>query len=315
MIYKNIKKTICVVAPFFNEEDNVLEFYKRLNEVISNNKNFNFDFIFIDNSSSDNTVSILKNLAKADKRVKVILNTRNFGHIRSPYWAVMQSYSDATIYMASDLQDPPELISKFIMQWEKGYKVVMAVKPISNTGFFTHRLRKLYYQFLDSISDVKLIRDATGFGLYDKKVLDIIRDINDPYPYFRGLIAELGFKVQTVIFDQPRRLRGISKNNFYTLYDIGMLGIISHSLIPIRLASFLGFAIGLLSILIAIIFLICKIFFWDYFPMGIAPIVIGMFLFFGLILMFIGILGEYIGSIHNYLKKRPIVVEEERINF
>lgn len=312
---KKDTKTISVVTPCFNEEDNVAELYKRLLEVANLFPNYLFEYIFIDNASTDKTVDLLKSFALNNFAVKIIVNTRNFGHIRSPYWGVLQSRGDATIYLASDLQDPPELIPKFIELWEKGAKVVMAVKPVSETGFFLHRIRKFYYKFLDKISDVDIIKDATGFGLYDKVVLDHVRKINDPYPYFRGIIAELGYEVSTISFIQSRRLRGLSKNNFYTLYDIAMLGIISHSLVPIRVASFLGFFIGLLSILIAVIFLIVKLLYWQNFPLGIAPIIIGMFLMFGIILIFIGLIGEYIGSIHTYLQKRPIVVEKERINF
>lgn len=313
MIEKN--KLITIVSPCFNEEENILELYQRITDVISKIPRYDFEFLFIDNASTDSTVAKLKELAAANKHVKIIVNNRNYGHIRSPYWGVIQSRGDATIYLASDLQDPPEMISQFIDAWENGYKVVMAVKPVSKTNFITHRLRSAYYDLLDGISDVSIVKDATGFGLYDKVVLDHIREINDPYPYFRGIIAELGYEIKTIPFNQMRRLRGISKNNFYSLYDIAMLGIVSHSLVPIRLASFIGFTMGGISILIAFVFLILKLIYWTSFPLGVAPIVIGMFLMFGILLFFIGILGEYIGSIHTYLQKRPIVVEKERINF
>jgi hypothetical protein len=191
----------------------------------------------------------------------------------------------------------------------------MATKPVSQTNFITHRLRRAYYRLLDGISDVSHIKDATGFGLYDRAVLDKIREINDPYPYFRGLIAELGYEVKTIPFKQMRRLRGITKNNFYTLYDIAMLGIVSHSLVPLRLASFIGFIMGGISILLALVFLVLKLIYWDKFPLGVAPVVIGLFFMFGILLFFIGLLGEYIGAIHTYVQKRPIVVEKERINF
>jgi glycosyltransferase involved in cell wall biosynthesis len=312
---KKETKTISVVSPCFNEEDNIIELYKRLLEVAKQCPKYNFEYIFIDNASTDKTVDLLRDLALKSPSVKIIINTRNFGHIRSPYWGVIQSRGDATIYLASDLQDPPELIPKFIELWEAGAKVVMAIKPVSETGFFLHRIRKLYYKFLDKISDVPIIKDATGFGLYDKVVLDHVRTINDPYPYFRGIIAELGYQVSTIPFTQARRLRGVSKNNFYSLYDTAMLGIVSHSLVPIRVASFLGFFIGFLSILIAFAFFILKLIYWENFPLGIAPIIIGMFLIFGIILIFIGVIGEYVGSVHTYLQKRPIVVEKERINF
>jgi dolichol-phosphate mannosyltransferase len=309
------KKIITIVSPTYNEEENVLLFYFRVSEVIKNISNYQFEFLFIDNASTDETVNVLKDLAKQDKKIKVILNTRNFGHIRSPYWGIIQSQGDATIYLASDLQDPPELIPKFIDAWESGFKVVLAVKPESKLNFINHHLRKVYYIFLNKISDVPIIKNSTGFGLYDKEVLNEVRKINDPYPFLRGIIAELGYEVKQISFIQERRVRGYTKNNFYTLYDIGMLGIINHSITPIRIASLLGFLIGTTSFIFAFIFTILKLIYWNSFPLGISPIIIGMFFMFGLILIFIGFLGEYIGSIHTYLQKRPVVVEKERINF
>jgi len=312
---KKTRKLISIVSPCYNEASNIDELYRRVVLATSALKEYDFEYLFIDNASTDGTQEKLRELAKKNKNVKVIINTRNFGHLRSPYWGVLQSSGDATVYLASDLQDPPELIPLFIEQWEKGYKVVLATKPVSNTNFLVHRLRKYYYEFLDNISDVSHIKNTTGFGLFEKEVLDQIREINDPYPYFRGLIVELGYEVKTIDFEQPRRLRGVSKNNFYSLYDYAMLGITSHSKLPIRIASFLGFAIGILSMLTGLIFLGLKLYFWDSFQVGVAPLVIGMFFLFGLMFLFIGILGEYIGSIHTYLKKRPVVVEKERINF
>ena len=309
------KKIITIVSPTYNEEENVLLFYSRVNEIIKNILNYQFEFLFIDNASTDETANILKDLAKQDKKIKVILNTRNFGHIRSPYWGIIQSQGDATIYLASDLQDPPELIPKFIDAWERGFKVVLGVKPESKLNFINHQLRKAYYLFLNKISNVSIVKNSTGFGLYDREVLNEVRKINDPYPFLRGIIAELGYEVKQILFLQERRNAGSTKNNFYTLYDIGMLGIISHSITPIRIASIVGFLVGSLSFIFALIFTILKLIYWDSFPLGISPIIIGMFFMFGLILIFIGFLGEYIGSIHTYLQKRPIVVEKERINF
>jgi dolichol-phosphate mannosyltransferase len=247
--------------------------------------------------------------------VKVIVNTRNFGHIRSPYYGIIQSQGAATIYLASDLQDPPELIPEFIRHWEEGYKLVLAVKPVSQGSPIVHAMRKAYYRMLDRISEITVLNDSTGFGLYDKEVLDQVRAVNDPYPYLRGLISELGYEVKSIPFNQPRRLRGISKNNLYTLYDIAMLGIVSHSKLPIRVAAFIGFLMGILSILAALVFMVLKLLFWYSYPMGTAPMVIGIFFLFGMQFLFIGILGEYIGSIHTYIQRRPIVVEKERINF
>jgi dolichol-phosphate mannosyltransferase len=309
-------KLLSVVTPCYNEEDNVDELYRRVTEVFSLYPNYNFEFIFIDNSSNDETVSKLRSIALKDSRVKIIVNNRNYGHIRSPYWGIIQSTGSATIYLASDLQDPPELIPVFIKAWEEGYKVVMASKPLDkNSNRIVNFFRNQYYKLIDNISDITLTKDVNGFGLYDKSVLDIVRSVNDPYPFLRGLICELGFEIKLIPFDQPRRLRGISKTNFYSLFDIAVLGVISHSNVPIRIASLLGFAIGGISMIVATIFLLLKLLYWDSFPLGIAPIVIGMFFMFGLILLFIGIIGEYVGSIHSYVKNRPIVVEKERINF
>ena len=309
------RKLLSIVTPCFNEEDNVDQLYARVKSAIAGLPQYDFEFIFIDNHSQDGTVARLRELAAKDQTVKVIVNARNFGHIRSPYYGILQSSGEATIYLASDLQDPPELLPEFVRNWEAGYKLVMAVKPVSKGVAWVHSLRKAYYRFLDGISDISLVSDSTGFGLYDRRVLDHLRQIDDPYPFLRGLICELGYEIKTIPFEQPRRLRGISKNNLYTLYDIAMLGIVSHSKVPIRIAAFTGFALGLLSITAALVFLILKLIFWNSFPLGIAPVVIGLFFLFGIQLMFIGILGEYIGSIHTYVQRRPVVVESERINF
>jgi glycosyltransferase involved in cell wall biosynthesis len=309
------KKVITIVSPTYNEEENILHFYSSVSEAIKNLSNYQFEFLFIDNASTDQTASILKNLANQNKQIKIILNTRNFGHIRSPYWGLIQSQGDATIYLASDLQDPPEIIPKFIEAWENGYKVAFGVKPESKDYFLLHQLRKFYYRLLEKISDVPIVKNATGFGIYDREVLESVRKINDPYPFFRGIIADLGYEIKQIPFIQKRRARGLSKNNFFTLYDIGMLGIINHSIVPIRIASLIGFLVGGISFFVALIFLMLKLIYWNSFPLGTSPIIIGMFFMFGLIFIFIGFLGEYIGSIHTYLQKRPIVVEKERINF
>lgn len=308
-------KLLSIISPCFNEEENVDELYRRISLVASKYPRYDFEYLFIDNASIDSTVERLKAIASIDKRVKIIVNTRNFGHIRSPYYGVVKTTGDATIYLASDLQDPPEMIPKFIEAWEQGYKVVLATKPLSKGNFFIHRLRKMYYRMLDGISDVSLVKDTTGFGLYDKIVLNKIREINDPYPYFRGLVCDLGYEIKTVEFEQTRRLRGVSKNNFYSLYDIAMLGIVSHSKVPIRIAAFTGIALGTTSVIVALVFFVLKLLFWNSFPLGIAPVAIGLFFLSGVQLTFIGILGEYVGSIHTYVQQRPIVVEKERINF
>jgi dolichol-phosphate mannosyltransferase len=309
------KKLISIVTPTFNEIENIELLLLRISEVIGALELYDFEVLVIDNCSIDGTQEKIRELARQDSRIKAIFNARNFGHIRSPYYGILQSSGDATIYLASDFQDPPEMIPQFISEWEKGWKLVMATKPVSMGSPLMHLLRKAYYRFIDKISEVKIIRDSTGFGLYDQKVLNDLRKINDPYPFLRGLICELGYPIKTIPFVQPRRLGGITKNNFYTLFDIAMLGMVSHSKIPIRFAALTGFLLGAVSIFVAFYFLAMKVIFWDAFPMGSAPIIIGLFFLFGVLLFFIGVLGEYIGSIHTYIQNRPIVVEKERINF
>jgi glycosyltransferase involved in cell wall biosynthesis len=309
------KKLISIISPCYNEAENVEELYRRVTAVIDRLSEYDFEYIFIDNASTDNTVALLKTIAKKDKRVKIIVNNRNFGHIRSPYYGILQTSGDATIYLASDLQNPPELIPTFISGWELGNKLVMAVKPTIESNSLMNFFRKSYYRILNKISDVPITKDTTGFGLYDKQVVSELRKINDPYPYLRGLIDELGFTMLTIDFIQPIRMRGDTKNNFYTLYDIGMLGIVSHSMVPLRIASFLGLFIGFCSLLAALFILIGKLLWWNHFVAGLAPILILLFLILGFILIFIGILGEYIGVIHTYSKNRPIVTERERVNF
>ena len=309
------KKLISIVTPTFNEIENIELLLLRIGEVIISLEQYDFEILVIDNCSTDGTQEKIRELASKDRRIKAIFNARNFGHIRSPYYGILQSSGVATIYLASDFQDPPEMIPQFILEWEKGWKLVMAVKPVSMSSPLMHFLRKTYYRFIDQISDVKIIRDSTGFGLYDQRVLNDLRKINDPYPFLRGLICELGYPIKTISFVQPRRLAGITKNNFYTLFDIAMLGMVSHSKVPIRIAALTGFLLGAISISVALYFLVMKLIFWDAFPLGSAPAIIGLFFLFGVLLFFIGVLGEYIGSIHTYIQNRPIVVENERINF
>ncbi|OYX72145.1 MAG: glycosyltransferase [Rhizobiales bacterium 32-66-11] len=310
------KPLISIVTPCYNEEDNIRELYRRIKAaIVELESRYDFEIIVIDNHSTDSTEQKLREIAAQDKTFKVIINARNFGHIRSPYYGVLQSNGVATVYLASDLQDPPEMIPEFIRHWELGFKLVLAVKPSAEGNSAFHWLRRSYYQLLDSMSEVAIVKDATGFGLFDRVVLDQIRLIDDPYPFFRGLLAELGYPVKTISFVQPRRMRGISKNNIYTLYDMAWLGMVGHSKVPLRIAAFVGFVFGGLSLVSAFIYLLMKIIFWNSFPLGIAPLVIGGFFLFGVQLIFISILGEYTGTILTYVQKRPIVVEMKRINF
>jgi glycosyltransferase involved in cell wall biosynthesis len=309
------RKLISVVTPCFNEEGNVDELHRRIAAQFETLPDYDFEHIYIDNASTDGTAAAIRRLASADSRVKAIFNTRNFGHIRSPIHAILQAKGDAVVSMASDLQDPPELIPEFVRQWEAGFKVVAGVKPCSKETPLMFALRKLYYATIGRIAEVQLIPNFTGFGLYDREVIELVRRIDDPYPYFRGMIADLGFAHAEVPFEQPLRKRGITKSNFYSLYDIAMLGITGHSKIPIRLATMTGFVLSAASLLVAIAYLVYKLLYWNQFPLGVAPVLIGFFFFASVQLFFIGILGEYIANIHTQVQKRPLVVERERINF
>jgi glycosyltransferase involved in cell wall biosynthesis len=310
-----VTKTISVLTPCYNEEDNVREVYRQVREVFAGLPEYDYEHIFIDNASRDRTVEILRELAAEDRRVKVIVNTRNFGHIRSPYHGLLQARGDAVIALVADLQDPPEMIVDFLRKWEEGYKVVIAVKTQSRESRVMFAVRKAYYRLVRRLSEIELVDNFTGFGLYDQEVIQKLREIDDPYPYFRGLICDLGYERAEVPYTQPRRARGITKNNFYTLYDMAMLGITNHSKVPLRLATMTGFAMSLLSLLVALGYLIYKLVEWKNFQLGMAPLVIGLFFFASVQLTFIGILGEYIGAIHTQVLKRPLVVEKERINF
>jgi glycosyltransferase involved in cell wall biosynthesis len=308
------KKLISIVTPFYNEEDNIEELCMRISSVMAEQP-YEYEHICIDNHSSDATVKKIKQIAKNDKRLKLIVNARNFGHIRSPYYGILQSQGDACVLIASDLQDPPEMIAEFIQKWEDGYKTVLAVKPESEESTIMFNLRKYYYMLISKISEVPLVKNATGAGLFDRAVVDILKTIQDPYPYFRGLLCEIGFPIATVPFKQTRRLRGVTKNNFYTLYDIALLGITNHSKIPLRLMAMGGFLLAFISLMVAIFFLVAKLLYWDSFQLGTAPILIGIFFFGAIQAFFIGVLGEYVGSIHTQVRKMPLVVEIERVNF
>jgi len=308
------KKLISIVTPCYNEQDNIDELYQRITAVMATLP-YDYEHICIDNASTDDTVKKIKEIAAHDKRVKLIVNARNFGHIKSPYYAIQQSSGDACILIASDLQDPPEMIPEFIKKWEAGFKTVLAVKPESEESPIMFFLRKSYYNLINRISEVPLVKNATGAGLFDRVVVDILRNIQDSYPYFRGLLCEIGFPIATVPFKQPRRQRGITKNNFYTLYDIAMLGITNHSKMPLRLMAMSGFVLSFLSLIVAFGFFIAKLLYWNSFQLGTAPIVIGIFFFGAVQTFFIGVLGEYIGSIHTQVRNMPLVVELERVNF
>ncbi|AFT84793.1 glycosyltransferase family 2 protein [Paraburkholderia phenoliruptrix] len=307
-------KHITVVTPCFNEEENVEAVYSETRRIFSTISNVTYDHLFIDNASTDSTVSKLRDIAAIDPAVSIIINARNFGHIRSPMHGLLQAKGDAVILLVADLQDPPELMRSFVENWLAGAPIVIGVKPEAKEAAFFFALRRIYYRLVTRIANVKLIQNFTGFGLYDRKVIEILREINDPYPYFRGLICEIGFDVLQLPYVQPRRKRGISKNNFYTLYDIAMLGITSHSKVPLRLATIAGFVLSGISLCVSLVYLALKLLYWNKFLMGSAPMLIGLFFFSSVQLFFIGLLGEYVGAILTYAQKRPLVIERERIN-
>ncbi len=311
-------KKISLVSSCYNEEENIDPLYERVTKAIEPyNNRYEFEYILLDNGSTDKTAQKLRELAQKDKRIKVILNTRNFGHIRSPYYGMIQADGDAVIYLASDLQDPPELIKEFIEKWEQGYMIVLGKKTKSEESILMFLIRSAYYELISRIADDDsgLVKNCTGFGLYDHKVIEIIKSLDDPYPYLRGLICDIGYEKAFVEFTQPTRKRGITKNNFYTLYDNAMIGIVKHSKVPLRIMTFLGFGFSFLSLLIAFLYFILKLIFWDEFSLGMAPIIISLFFFASVQLFCLGVLGEYIGAIYTRINKKPVVVEKERINF
>jgi glycosyltransferase involved in cell wall biosynthesis len=308
-------KLISVVSGCYNEQDNVRECYERVKKVFAEIGRYRYEHIFIDNASKDDTRKILREIAAADSNVKVIFNARNFGHIRSGYHAMLQSRGDAVISLVSDLQDPPELIKDLISKWEEGFRVVIAVKENSEESPLFFAIRKMYYEVVARLAEIELNKNATGFGLYDRRFMDVLAELDDPYPYFRGLVSEIGFPAAKIFYHQPVRKRGITSNNFYQLYDMAMLGITNHSKVPLRLATMLGFAVSFFSLLVAAGYVVLKLIFWNEFQLGLAPLVVGLFFFGSVQLFFIGIVGEYIGAIHTQVLKRPHVVELERINF
>ncbi|MEI6694882.1 MAG: glycosyltransferase family 2 protein [Bacteroidota bacterium] len=310
-----MKKKISIFTACFNEEENVEILCNEIKNIFEHLPQYDYEHLFIDNNSQDKTVEILKRLAGQDKHIKIIVNARNFGHIRSPFHGMLQTTGDCLISVVADLQDPPELIPVFLKKWEEGFKIVTAVKKKSRENPFMFMLRKMYYHILAKFSEGEQIKNFTGFGLYDSSFIEIIRKIDDPYPYFRGLISDVGFQTTSVEYTQPKRLHGKTKNNLYTLYDMGMLGFVNHSKLPLRLASFIGFTVAILSLFVAIAYFIYKLIYWDDFKVGTAPLVIGLFFFSSIQLFFIGIIGEYVGAIHTQVRKRPLVIEKERINF
>ena len=307
-------KKISIVTPTFNEEENIERLCHEIKHEIEK-LNYNYEHIVIDNCSTDKTIDKLRKIASKDKNVKVIINSRNYGHIKSPFYGMLQSSGDACILMVADFQEPMDLIPKYINKWESGSKIILGEKIASDENNFMFTLRKVFYNFLNKISETKLSTNTTGTGLFDKEVINRLKKINDPYPYFRGLISEIGFKIETIKFHQPLRKFGITKNNFFTLYDLAMLGIVKHSRMPLRFMTLLGFIASFGCLLVAMVYFILKLIFWNSFTLGSAPTLIGIFAISSIQIMLLGLLGEYIGIILLHQRNMPLVIEKERINF
>lgn len=308
-------KKISIVSPCFNEEENIQELHRRITDVMLEHAEYNYEIILADNASTDGSRKLIRELCVADPHLKAILNAGNFGQIRSPYNALLAASGDAVVMMCADLQEPPEMIHEFLREWENGAKIVCGVKPKSKESQIMFFVRRCYYKLIKAFSETPQIENFTGFGLYDRCVVEAMRKFNESYPYIRGLIAEIGFKRIEVNYVQQERLRGKTKNNFLSLYDYAMTGFVNHTKLPLRLAAFIGFALAGLSLIAAITYFIYKLVFWNSFAVGLAPLVIGLFFFSSVQLIFIGVIGEYIGAIWTQVKNKPLVIEEERINF
>ena len=308
-------KKISIVSPCYNEEENLPELYRRIKDVMSAHPEYDYEIIWADNASTDCSRTLIRKMCDEDKRLKAILNAGNFGQIRSPYNAFLAASGDAVIMMCADLQEPPEVIHDFIKEWENGAKIVCGVKPKSKESRVMFFLRSRYYKLIKAMSETPQIENFTGFGLYDRCVMDALKKFHEPYPYIRGLIAEVGYRRVEVPYEQQARLHGKTKNNLFTLYDYAMTGFVNHTKLPLRLATFIGFALAGLSLLAALAYFMYKLIYWNDFAVGLAPLVIGLFFFSSVQLIFIGVIGEYIGAIWTQVKNKPLVIEEERINF
>jgi glycosyltransferase involved in cell wall biosynthesis len=311
-----MKKKISVVIPTYNEEANVKPLATQIAEIMENElPEYDYEIIFIDNHSKDKTRLYLRQLCQGNKKIKAIFNARNFGQMRSPVFGLKQAKGDCVVRMCADFQDPLDMIVKFVREWEKGWKIVIGIKKSSKENKLMYAVRTCYYRIIRKITDIDHIEHFTGFGLYDRAFVDVVRDLHDPMPYLRGIIAELGYDYQAIPYEQQKRKAGKSKNNFYSLYDIAMIGITSYSKVLLRMATFLGFFVGGASLIAAVVYFILKLIHWNSFSAGIAPMLIGVFFIGAMQLFFIGVLGEYVLSINTRVLDRPLVVVEEWINF
>ena len=309
-------KKVSILIPCYNEEDNVIPMSEAIVNLFTTQlTQYDYELVFIDNDSKDTTRPKLRKICEKNPHIKAIFNAKNFGQFNSPYYGILQTTGDCTISMVCDFQDPIELIPRYLEEWEKGYKIVIGIKTSSKENKLVYGLRTLYYKIIKKFSDVEQIEHFTGSGLYDKEFVQVLRDLKDPTPFLRGIVAELGYKRKEIPYEQPKRRAGKTNNNFFTLYDAAMLSITSYTKVGLRACTFLGMICGIISALIGLIYLILKLLFWNRFAAGMAPILIGMFFLGSLQLFFIGFIGEYISSINRRVMNRPLVVEEERINF
>ena len=306
-------KKISVLIPCYNEAENVGPISRAVTEILEKElPQYDYELVFIDNDSTDGTRDIIRGLCADNPRIKAILNARNFGQFNSPYYGMLQVTGDCVIEMVADFQDPVEMIPKYIHEWEKGYKIVIGIKTSSKENRLMYWLRSCYYKTIKKLSDVEQIEHFTGSGLYDREFIEVLRNLDDPTPFLRGIVAELGYRRKEIPYEQPRRRAGKTHNNFYRLYDAAMLSVTSYTKAGLRLATIFG---SICSMLIAMVYLVMKLIWWDRFPAGMAPMLIGMLFLGSVQLFFIGFLGEYIMSINQRVMKRPLVIEEERINF
>ena len=310
------KKKISVMIPCFNEEENVGPMSEAVVNIFEKElPQYDYELLFIDNDSKDNTRPLLREICRKNPKIKAIFNAKNFGQFNSPYYGMLQCSGDCVISLCADFQDPVDLIPQFVKEWENGYKIVIGIKTSSKESKIMYLLRSIYYKFVKKFSDVEQIEHFTGSGLYDKSFMDVCRNLDDPKPFMRGIVAELGFERKEIEYEQPKRRAGKTHNNFYTLYDAAMLSITSYTKIGLRMATFLGAGIGFGSIVVALVYLVLKIIKWNDFPAGNAPVLIGMCLMGAAQLFFMGFMGEYILNMNERIMNRPLVVEEERINF
>ncbi len=310
------KKKIGIVIPCYNEQENIVGICKAVeNEIINSLPEYDYEILVIDNCSTDNTRVLVREICKQNKKIKAILNAKNFGQFNSPYYAILQSSGDCVIPVCADFQDPVEMIPIFVKEWEAGYKIVCGIKSASKENKIMRFFRTCYYKVIKKLSSVEQIEHFTGFALYDKSFVDILRDLKDPTPFIRGIVAELGFKRKDIEYTQQKRAAGKTHNNFFTLYDAAMLSFTSYTKAGLRIATFVGFSAAILSFLVGVLYLSMKLMWWDRFPGGTAPTIIILSFLCSLQLFFLGFLGEYIMNMNTRLMNRPLVVEEERLNF